>query len=410
MQVYEHIKQLLTLQGAKHKQGRHTEEADLSIIEDAAVVVDAGSIAWLGKRSELPSQFSHAPRVRATGSVWIPALVECHTHLVFAGDRALDFSKRCGGMTYQQIASSGGGILSTVKHTREASSKQLLERAKRSLHAFAERGVACVEIKSGYGLSLESELKILETIQRLQKESPLELIPTFLPAHAIPPEFKGRTHDYVSEICKTWIPEVSRRGLAVFFDVFLEDGYFNARETRTLCEKALEHGLKIKLHADQFTDQKGAELAVALHAQSCDHLENVSPEGIRALAKSNTVAVLAPGASLFTGTAYPPARALIDAGAQVALTTDFNPGTCPSHSLPLMMTLACTQMQLTLAEALVAATFNAAAALGKTDGYGTIEVGKPVRVWQVEAQTYQEIAYAFGETRGTSLQSPITPN
>lgn len=400
MTVYENIRQCLTLHGAREKRGRGITEQDLGIVENAAVAVEDGIIKWVGPKYSLPAQFSDAKRVSAENRVWIPALVECHTHLVYGGSRHGDYALRCSGKTYQEIAKAGGGILSTVKATRETSPEELLARSRRELAAFESAGVACVEIKSGYGLTLESEIKMLECIRELQKTTKVRLVPTFLPAHAIPPEYSGKTEKYVDLICQEWIPEIGKRKLAEFFDAFVEDGYFNVAQTRRLAEAARRHGMKIKLHVDQFTDQGATQLAAEIGATSCDHLDSVSKAGIAAVAKSETVAVLAPGVSVFTGTPLPPARALIDAGACVALTTDFNPGTCPSHNLPLMMTLACSQMKMTLPEAIVGATLNAAQALNAHGSFGDIEPGSSFRITAFDVTTYQQIPYAFGEVIG----------
>ncbi len=397
IQVFENIRQCLTLQGAAANQGRRPTEKDLGVMEDAAVVVEDEVVRWVGSKRDLPSEFSGEKRVSAGGRIWLPSLVECHTHLVFAGSRAGDFAKRCRGMSYQEVAKAGGGILSTVAHTREATKEALFKNAQRGLAAFESRGVGCLELKSGYGLTLESEIRLLEVVQELQKQTKTDLLPTFMPAHAVPLEFQGKTDAYVDAICSEWIPEVARRKLAVFFDVFIEESYFSAKQAAQLCGKALEAGFKLKLHADQFSSLGGAELGVDLGAVSCDHLESISDQGIKKLASSRTVAVLAPGASLFTSTRYAPARRLIDAGAMVALSTDFNPGTCPSHSLPLMMTIACTQMGMTIPEVLVATTVNAARAVGREDRWGCIAPGRPFKVWEVAAQSYEEIPYSFGE-------------
>ncbi len=395
--IYENIHQCVTMTGARLKSGRHPTQSDLGVIENASVVVEDDKVAWVGPSQNLPPQYLNSKRQSEKGNVWLPALVECHTHLVFAGERYTDYNLRCSGKTYAQIASEGGGILSTVKHTRQASAEELLSRARHELGFFERAGAGCVEIKSGYGLSLESELKLLHCIASLQNNTKLKLIPTFLPAHALPPEFKSRTEDYVAVICKEWIPEVAKKKLAHFFDVFVEDGYFTVDQARKMAEAAKSYGLEIKLHVDQFTNQNGADLGVEMGAISCDHLDHVSVQGIKSLAASDTVAVLAPGASLFTNTQYPPARALIDAGAKVALTTDFNPGTCPSHNLALMTTIACSQMRMTLAEALVGITYNAAQALKQESFFGTIEAGRPFRPWRVPLSTYESLPYHFGE-------------
>ncbi|MBM4316833.1 MAG: imidazolonepropionase [Deltaproteobacteria bacterium] len=398
--LYNKIKQCVTLSGVAAKKGRLITEQDLGVIENAAVVADASlsQIVWVGKSSELPQQFSTiVNEYNCEGEVWLPELVECHTHLVFAGDRSHDFAMRAGGKTYAQIAAEGGGILTTLKHTREASFEDLVENAESEINRFQALGVGTIEIKSGYGLSLESELKILKCIQALQQRVTVQLVPTFLPAHAIPPEYKGRGEDYVRLICEEWIPEVAKAKLASYFDVFVEDGYFSVSQAEKLCLKASEYGMGIKIHADQFKSLGGTQLAVKLNAQSVDHLDNISVEDIKALSNSNTVAVLCPGASLFTGTPYAPARALIDSGARVALTTDFNPGTCPSRNLPLMTTIACTQMKMTVAEAIAGITYNAAAALGLETQIGSIEPGKQFRICQIKADSYKALPYCFGE-------------
>ncbi len=398
--VYRNISQLLTMEGVRKKKGRHPTEKDLGIIENAALVVEAETnhIVWMGRTADLSADYLQLPQVlHCHGKVMIPELVECHTHLVFAGNRYRDYALRCGGKTYQQIAAAGGGIATTLAHTRQATKAELKQRAVLELDRFLAYGVGVVEIKSGYGLTLPDELKILETIQSLQDSTSIRLVPTFMAAHMTPPEFTGRTDEYVSLVCKEWIPQVASKKLATFFDVFVENGYFSIAQTRKLAEAAKLAGFGLKLHVEQFTDLGGTQLAAELGAVSCDHLDHVSDEGIKKIAASDTVAVLLPGASVFTGTPYPPARKLIDAGARVALSTDFNPGTCPSRNLPLMTTLACSQMGMTIPEALAAVTHNAAAALGLGDEAGYLAVGRPFRVCQFQAESYEALPYWFGE-------------
>jgi imidazolonepropionase len=398
--LYEHIPQCLTMAGVVAKKGRHPTEADLGIIENASVVVDTEKdcIEWIGESRNMPDDYKEIiNRASCEDVVWLPELVECHTHLVYGGHRHHDYALRAKGMTYHQVADQGGGILSTLIWTRETSMGDLYAAAELELEKFQKYGVGCLEVKSGYGLTLESELKILEVVEELKKTSPVWLVSTFMPAHATPPEFRGRTEEYVDEICRNWIPEVAAKKWATFFDVFVEEGYFSVPQARRLCETAKEHGMKIKLHCEQFKDLDSTALAVDLGATSCDHLDHISDANVEKLAESDTVAVLLPGASLFTGTPYPPARKLIDAGARVAISTDYNPGTCPSRNLPLMTTLACSQMKMTVPEALAAITYNAAAALGLENSLGSLEAGKPFRICQLNGASYEVLPYCFGE-------------
>ncbi len=400
IRLHRNIGKLLTLAGVAKKQGRHPKPEDLGAIEKAAVVGEVGGeILWVGAEKDLPGEYTMFPDpVDEKGALWIPGLVDCHTHLVYGGQRHQDYAMRVEGKTYQEVAASGGGILRTVNATRATPLDELLRLASIRLQKMQARGVGCVEIKSGYGLSLDSELKILETVANLAKQTPVKLVPTFLAAHAVPPEFKGRADDYVEEVRKNWIPEIARRKLAVFFDVFVEEGYFSLAQAQRLAESALESGLKIKLHSDQFTELGSVPWAAAIGAGSVDHLDRVSEAGIAALAKSNTVGVLLPGASLFTRTELPPARKLVDAGARIAVSTDHNPGTCPSLNLPLMMTLACSQLRLTVAESVASVTYNAAAALGLEGELGTLEAGKQMRWCAVAALDAAALPHAFGET------------
>lgn len=398
--IYENISQLLTMEGVVKKEGRHIKKEDLGVIENAAVIADAetNKIVWTGKYNDIPNEYSKiVNRFSSVGEIWLPELVECHTHLVYAGTRLKDYGMRCEGKSYLQVAEEGGGILSTIKHTRTATEEELEESAVQDIDLFQKYGVGTVEIKSGYGLSLESELKILNVIKNLSEKTSVHLIPTFLPAHATPPEYKGKTDEYVDVICKEWIPEVSKEGLALFFDVFVEEGYFSVAQTKKLCEAALQAGLKLKLHADQFNALGGTELGVDLGAISIDHLDNASDKAVKKLAESNTIAVLCPGASLFTGTPYPPARKILDQGGIVAISTDFNPGTCPSRNLPLMTTLACSQMKMTIAEAIAAVTYNAAKALCLEDEVGALLPGRPFRACQLKAESFDVLPYCFGE-------------
>jgi imidazolonepropionase len=398
--LYHNIDQVLTLSGVAKKEGRNTTESDLGLIENANIVVngETNEIEWIGPSQAMPLEYGEIVNAYAgSEELWIPELVECHTHLVHAGDRSHDYALRVKGKTYQEIAQEGGGISTTLKATRETPLMNMVTNAQAELERFQKYGVGTIEVKSGYGLSLESECRMLEAVRALQETSGVNLVPTFLPAHMTPPEFKGRTDEYVEVICRDWIPEVSRLKLARFFDVFIEEGFFNLAQTKKLLESALASGFSLKLHADQFTDLGGVDLGVKLGATSIDHLEQISEKGISALANSKTVGVLCPGASLFTGTAYAPARRLLDAGARIAISTDFNPGTCPSRNLPLMTTIACSQMQMTVPESLAAITYNAAAALGLENEFGTLEKGKQFRVCHLSKTSYESLPYCFGE-------------
>lgn len=398
--VYENITQCLTLRGVAEKKGRHPTEEDLGVIKNAAAVVDgaADKFVWIGPANDLPPMYDDVVnRYSSDGEIWLPELVECHTHLIFGGHRHHDYALRCQGKTYQDIAAAGGGILTTLKDTRAADVGDLKENALAELERFQKYGVGVVEIKTGYGLDLESELKVLDCIEELRTETSVRLVATFMPAHAVPPEFKGRTDEYVDTIVRDWIPEVAKRKNVDFFDVFVEDGFFSVEHAKKLCTAAREKGFKIKLHAGQFSDLGGTTLAIELGAQSVDHLDHTSEESIKRLGTSETVAVLLPGASMFTGIPYPPARRLIDAGARVALSTDYNPGTCPSRNLPLMTTIACSQMKMTIPEAIAGITYNAAAALGLENEYGSLQVGRSFRVCQLKADSYEVLPYSFGE-------------
>jgi imidazolonepropionase len=398
--LYHNIDQVLTLKGVAAKQGRHPQEEDLGLIKDANVVVDGEThlIEWIGPSSEMPLEYGEISNAYpGTGELWMPELIECHTHLVHAGERHHDYALRAKGKTYQEIAKEGGGILTTLKATRETPLYNLVESAQADLERFQKYGVGTVEVKSGYGLTLESECRMLEAVRALQENSGVILVPTFMPAHMTPPEFKGRTDEYVEIICKEWLQEISRLKLASFFDCFIEEGFFDFNQTKRLLEAAKAEGFKLKLHADQFTDLGGVSLGVEMGATSIDHLECISDSNIKKLAASETVGVLCPGASLFTATGYAPARKLIDAGARVALSTDYNPGTCPSRNLPLMTTIACSQMKMTVAEAIAAVTYNAAAALGLEKHLGSLERGKHFRVCHLNKNSYETLPYCFGE-------------
>lgn len=356
--------------------GRPGSSGKLEILAHAALLWKGDRIQWVGTGDSLPDLPPGEPTLDAQGGMVIPGLVDCHTHLAFAGWRADEFEARIRGSSYLEIARSGGGILRTVEATRRATRDELLERCLTHLRRMAESGVVAVEAKSGYGLDMESELKLLEVYRELNRRQPVRIIPTLLAAHVVPPEFENRRPDYVRMICSELIPEVAGRGLARFCDVFLEAGAFTAEDARQILVCGRRHGLRPKLHADQLSAGGGAELAAELGAVSADHLEHASDEGLQRLAEAGVVAVLLPLAELYLGQAPASARRLLERGLTVAVATDFNPGTAPTYSLMLALLLVCTLGRLTPAEALVGATRAAAQAVGEDENLGTIEAGK----------------------------------
>jgi imidazolonepropionase len=366
------------------------------------VLIHEERIAAVGTTRQVERQrlARKAHKVNAKDYIVLPGFVDSHTHLVFPASRADEYEQRIAGATYEQIARRGGGILSTVKKLRRAPADSLLRQARAWLAEFAAHGTTTLEAKSGYGLNLESELKILEVIKRLNREQPLELVPTFLGAHVVPPEFKKKPERYVELLVHLMIPLVAARGLAEYCDVFCDRGAFTPAQARLLLTAGRVCGLQPRLHAEQLDRTGAARLGVELHAASVDHLERVNASDIRRLAASDTVCTLVPGAVFHLGKhTYAPARALIDAGAIVALATDFNPGTAPSVSMPMALSLACNEMRMTPAEAISAATINGAHALGRADRLGSVETGKQADLAGFELCDYREIPYYFGVNR-----------
>jgi imidazolonepropionase len=370
--------ELVTCRGPAPRRGK--SQAEAGVLRGGFLAARGGSIVFVGGGEEFRSRVRLLPEaevVEAAGRVVTPGLVDAHTHIPFAGDRLDDFIARLSGATYQEIAAGGGGILTTVKAVRGASRAELSAAARPFLDRMLASGTTTCEAKSGYGLSLEHELKQLEAIAELDASHPVDLIPTFLGAHAVPPEFSGRADAYVEALCGEMIPAAARRRLARYCDVFCEEGAFTPEQSRRVLKAGLAAGLAPKIHADQMSDGGGAGIAARLEATSADHLEHVSDQGIRALAGSGTVAVLLPIAPFFLRSGrQAPARRLIEAGVPVAVATDFNPGTAFCESMPLALSLACLQAGLTPDEALVAGTLNAAAACGCASDRGSLEEGK----------------------------------
>jgi imidazolonepropionase len=365
---------------------------DAGVIRDAALVWEGATLRWVGAESDLPAEFTGWPRQDAGDRLVIPGLVDCHTHLAFAGWRADEFSLRVRGASYLEIAAAGGGIASTVAKTRAATTEELEARCLTHLMQMARLGITTVEAKSGYGLTLEHELRLLEVYRRLAGGAQ-RIVSTLLAAHIVPAEFRDRRAHYVDLIEQEMIPRVAREGLARFCDVFVEESAFTREEARRILTVARRHGLAPKLHADQITAGGSAELAAELGAASADHLEKVSEAGIRALAAAGVVAVSLPFASLYLGVNPLPARRLIEAGVPVAVATDFNPGSAPSYHLPMALTLACTMQRMTPAEALRGATVVAARALQLDWEVGSLEPGKSADFAVIDAESVEQWIY-----------------
>jgi imidazolonepropionase len=369
------------------------------MVEDGALVVDGSKIAWLGKRVDLPEDYESRVEKNFDGQGgWItPGLVDCHTHLVYAGSRAREFELRLQGATYEEIARQGGGIRSTVAATREADENNLLEQSAPRLMALMQEGVTTVEIKSGYGLDFETESRMLRVARQLGKKYPVTVVPTYLGAHALPPEFEDRSDDYIDFVCNSVMPEVAAQKLAVAVDAFCENIGFTPDQTDKVFQTAQKLGLAIKLHAEQLSDLKGAKLASRYGALSADHLEHVSEEGVKAMAASGTIAVLLPGAFYFLReTRLPPIELLRSHAVPMALSTDCNPGSSPTTSLLLMLNMACTLFRMTPEETLAGITRNGARALGLEERIGTLEAGKDADfvLWDITEPA--ELAYRVG--------------
>ena len=368
-------------------------------IKDGAIGIHGDKIAWIGKRTDLPADLKSGVAEVVDGqNGWItPGLVDCHTHLVHAGSRAREFELRLQGATYEEIARQGGGIRSTVAATRKADEKSLFEQSASRLMALMQEGVTTIEIKSGYGLDLETELRMLRVARQLGEKYPVTIVPTYLGAHALPPEFERRSDDYIDLVCQTVMPQIAARKLAVAVDAFCENIGFTPEQTERVFKTAKKLGLAVKLHAEQLSDLQGAVLAARYGALSADHLEHVSEEGVKAMAASGTIAVLLPGAFYFLReTRLPPIDLLRRHKVPIALSTDCNPGSSPTTSLLLMLNMACTLFKMTPEEALAGITRNGARALGLEERIGTLEAGKDADfvLWDIAEPA--ELAYRMG--------------
>lgn len=398
LRVFKNIGELLTLSGAQAKGGRSVEESDLSIIRDAVMVCADGKVAWAGTRQDFSDEVltafggrSRADFVDMGGRTLLPGFVECHTHLVFAGDRSEEFEWRMRGQTYQEISAKGGGILSTVRATREATPGSLQELAQERANQFLRQGVTCLEVKSGYGLDLDTEIKCLEVAGRLKGP---QIVRTYLGAHSRSPDHPDLAA-YMKFIIKNVLPRVAREELADRVDIYIEKGFYDLKLARDYFEAAKAFGLPITAHAEQLSEFGGTELALEFKPQSVDHVVYINDQTIEALAKSSSVAVLLPASDFYLKMRYPPARELIRSGACVAISTDFNPGTSPTQDLSLVGVLARVEMKMTLAEVICAYTLGAAYALGKNLELGTLTGGK----WcdfSVLSGSWRELFYSVG--------------
>ncbi len=391
---------MLTLRGGCPRRGNSL--SDLGLIKDGAVLVRDGVIAAVGTRAEVEK----LPEARAGekfdlgGRVALPGFVDSHTHLIHAASRAEEYEAKIAGASYEEIARKGGGILNSVKQLRAATAQELKKRAIAALRQFAAHGTTTIEAKSGYGLELVSELKILRLHKELANEQPLEIVSTFLGAHVVPEEYRKKADGrkrYIKLLEENLLPEIGEARLAEFCDVFCDRGAFSVEESKRVLQAGRQWGLAPRMHAEQLSRTGATRLAILLRAASCDHLEYVNQGDIRALGKSETVAMLLPGCDFHLELKqYAPARKLIEAGAIVALATDYNPGTSPTLSMPMILSLACTQLRMTPAEAITAATINAAYAVRREKRIGSLEVGKQADIAVFEVADYREIPYYFG--------------
>jgi imidazolonepropionase len=389
-----HASQLVTLSGPNRPRVG-AEFSELGIIRDGGIFVRDGKIERVGPTHEVEKNVGDAEIVDARGRVVMPGFVDAHTHLVFAGDRLDDFERRARGETYEQIAKAGGGIWSTVEKTRAASETDLLAQAKKHANWFLRCGTTTVEAKSGYGLTIEDELKILRVVRQLKDDGPLEIMPTFLGAHAVPRELSP--DEYLDVVVMEMLPRVTAEKLAEFCDVFCERGYFDIDQSRKILSAAKSLGLSLRGHVDQLTNSGGAKLMAEIGATTADHLEQADEQGIAALKKANVQPVLLPGSVYaLASSRYPRAREMIEAGLAVVLATDFNPGSSPTPSMPMVLSLACTQMKMSPAEAITASTVNAAYSVKRADKIGSLEPGKLANFVIFDCEDYRELAYWFG--------------
>ncbi|GGF26642.1 imidazolonepropionase [Halobacillus andaensis] len=388
--------QVVTMKGHKDKPATKDAMSELDIIENGAVFMENGKIVAVGNDQEICSAYKADHHIDASGKVVTPGLIDPHTHLVHSGTRENEYAMRLKGKTYMEIMEAGGGIHATTRATQAATHEELYEQSKKRLDQFLLHGVTTVEAKSGYGLTLEHELKQLEVVQKLQQEHAVDLISTFMGAHAIPIAEKEKPELFVERVIQEMIPEVAKKKLASFNDVFCERGVFTPEQSRRILEAGKKHGLIPKIHADEIEPYGGAELAASIGAISADHLLKASEQGIKDLAETGVIGVLLPGTAFFLMAEFAEARKMIDAGVAVALSTDANPGSSPTISLPFIMNLGCLKMGMTPEEVLTATTINAAYAIGCADEAGSLEAGKKADITIFNVPNYLTLSYQYG--------------
>ncbi|WP_026976324.1 imidazolonepropionase [Flavobacterium tegetincola] len=391
-----HIKELLQVRNIHQDKISGADMADLPLLKEAYLLIENDLIADFGLMSELPC-FEIDQKINCEGRVVLPTWCDSHTHIVYAGSREQEFVDRINGLSYEEIANRGGGILNSAKRTLETSENEIYEQSKKRLEEVISQGTGAVEIKSGYGLSVEGELKMLRVIRRLKENFTLPIKATFLGAHAFPTAYKENHQGYIDLIINEMLPKIAAENLADYIDAFLETGYFSVDETQQIMEAGIKYGLRVKIHVNQFTAINGIKTCVAFDALSVDHLEIVTDADIEALKNSNTMAVALPSCSFFISIPYTPARKMIDAGLPLALATDFNPGTTPSGNMNLVVATACIKMKMTPEEAINAATINGAYAMGISETHGSITVGKKANLIITKSiSSFYQIPYAFG--------------
>lgn len=396
----KHAAQLITVEGHTEKPAKKQAMSEITVIENGAVLVQDGKVLDVGETSVIeakyPELIADAQQIDATNKTVTPGLIDPHTHLVHAGTRENEYAMRLQGKTYMDIMNAGGGIHATTRATQEASFEQLYAESKARLDKFLLHGVTTIEAKSGYGLSLEHEIKQLEVAKKLQQDHYMDIVSTFMGAHAIPLADKDNPDRFVDQVINEMIPEVARRGLATFNDVFCERGVFTPEQSRRILEAGKEHGLIPKIHADEIEPYGGAELAAEVGAISADHLLRASNQGIEQMAEFDVMAVLLPGTAFFLMAEFAEARKMIDRGVAVALSTDANPGSSPTLSLPFIMNLGCLKMGMTPEEVLTATTINAAHAIGRADTIGSLEKGKQADITIFDVPNYLTLSYQYG--------------